>query len=311
MNIFRKNIYPIIILSFLLLLLLFPESALKGAASGLLLWFNTILPTLLPFVIISNLIIRLNYTKYIIFLFSPILTKLFSISKNGCYPVIIGILSGFPMGAKTSADMTFNNKISKKEGQFLLALCNNASIMFITGYAAVSCLKIKKAGIPLLIILYMSSFLSSTLFYCANNKKKIPKMKYSSDSVEKFKFEYLDEAILDGFTVLTKVGGYIMIFSILASIIEKIFSQTIPSIIFIGSMEITTGLNNIGLSVFTSKTKIILTAMIAAFGGFSSLFQTYSVLGKSGLSIKEYFFTKLTNAIFAMVLSIIYVTFFY
>ena len=39
------------------LIILFPGVILEGAQAGLLLWFNTVLPALLPFLILSNLLL--------------------------------------------------------------------------------------------------------------------------------------------------------------------------------------------------------------------------------------------------------------
>lgn len=50
----------LIMLSFLLL---FPDTSFTCAASGLMLWFETLLPSLLPFMIISNLLIRTDLLK--------------------------------------------------------------------------------------------------------------------------------------------------------------------------------------------------------------------------------------------------------
>lgn len=97
----------------------FPISALQGASNGLLLWFNKVLPTLLPFIILSNILIKLDILKSI-----PSFT----------YGLILGFLTGLPMGAKTSSDLLENNKINYKEASFLLSICNNPSPMFIINY---------------------------------------------------------------------------------------------------------------------------------------------------------------------------------
>ena len=50
-----KHIFSTLCTIFLfILMLLFPQDAFKGASAGLLLWFHTVLPTLLPFIILSN-----------------------------------------------------------------------------------------------------------------------------------------------------------------------------------------------------------------------------------------------------------------
>jgi nucleoside recognition membrane protein YjiH len=126
----KKTFTKVGIILFLVLILLFPASSYQGAKMGLLLWFNTVLPTLLPFIIISNLIIRLQIHKPLGKMLYPIFHLLFGVSKGGCYPILIGFLSGYPVGAKSTADLVNSGSIKEEEGQFLLSLCNNVAQCF-------------------------------------------------------------------------------------------------------------------------------------------------------------------------------------
>lgn len=53
----KKSILPVIPVLILILLLMRPALAFDGAKSGLLLWFNVVLPTLLPFMLCSSLLV--------------------------------------------------------------------------------------------------------------------------------------------------------------------------------------------------------------------------------------------------------------
>ena len=92
-------------IGFFVLMLCFPRETFEGATSGLLLWFQIILPTLLPFIILSNLLIHTNAVTYISNIIKPFIQKLFRVSNYGCYAVFVGFLCGYPMGAKVVADL--------------------------------------------------------------------------------------------------------------------------------------------------------------------------------------------------------------
>lgn len=313
---------------FLILMFLFPTASLTGAKKGLLLWFNTVLPTLLPFIIISTLIVRLNITKQLCTFIYPILGRLFRISKQGCYPIVIGFLSGIPMGAKTSADLLKKNKISKEEAQYLLNLCNNASPMFIMGYIVLSELQAPKLKLPLLALLYSSSVISATsyrLFTYLKKKRESSREKSSlviascskdvhkvafedEETLTKLKFSMVDEAIGDGFEVITKVGGYIILFSVLAQIAFSV--EGIPlnlRLLLVGFSEITIGIHSYAASELSTTIKIVLISAITAFGGFSGIAQTNSVIADSGLSIRTYIIVKCINFFVALLLTLLYV----
>ncbi len=305
---------------FLFLILVFPSSSYLGAKKGLLLWFNTILPTLLPFIIISNLIIRLQITKTLSKFLYPLCHSLFGVSKDGCYPVLMGFLSGIPVGAKSIADLVRNGSLRRDEGQFLLGFCNNASPMFIMSYIAISQLKQTDLRIVLLLILYLSAVLASLIYFKVfvfrkNSRTILSANEYTDyvlDNNVKFDFAQLDSAIMDGFEVITKVGGYIILFSIPAQIIVNLGStESYFKLFIIGLLEITTGINQISNSHLDFNMKIALITMITAFGGLSGLAQTKSVICNTRLSIFTYFKVKLLHMMIALIMTVIYVKLFY
>lgn len=316
----------IFFISFLILMFLFPTPTMKGATSGLLLWFHTILPTLLPFIILSNIIIQLDITSYVSSLFYPLFKRLFHVSRNGSYPVVMGLMSGFPIGAKTCADMVSHKKISKEEGQYLLTLTNNASIAYLVSYAAVTSLHITDRPYILVIILYISSFISSIIYKQithlrwskTNNNIRIHSQARATSKLH----NTLDTSIMNGFETITNIGGYIILFSILSHIIVEItntFLIVLPqhfNIIFhyvtlflVGSLEITTGTFLIGIDNLPFSIKFVVIAGLTAFGGLSCLAQTYSVIRGTELSIKPYIIVKIMNAVIASIISILYIIF--
>lgn len=307
------------LLLFLLLILLFPSASFTGASNGIILWWDTLLPTLLPFMILSNLIIKLRATRIISFVLYPILKHILPINKAGCYPVFIGFLAGMPVGAKVTADLRSQEMLSPKEAQLICAISNNASPMFILSFIAGIQLAAPKTGIALLIILYASSFLSALLWYHLLGKhsdtQKDEKLYVQAIATTKkkavFEFEMLDDAILSAFEVVTKVGGYIILFSVLASLLKLLpLHSPLITALLSGVLEITTGIHNIAILDLSFNAKFILIAVCSAFGGFSVLAQTKSVLGDTDISMPVYCFIKLLSAVIAFLLSLCYVSLF-
>ncbi len=305
---------------FLILIITQPISALNGAKTGLLLWFNTVLPTLLPFIILSNFIIRFQVTDYICKIFSPVLKRIFRISDIGCYPIIIGILSGYPMGAKTCSDLIKEGLLDKEEGQYIMILVGNASYMFLTSFLAVSSLAIPGRKYQILALIYLSSIISASLYRIlirAQRKKHIILPNSSSVSIAEcveetpLSMTTVDHCILDGFTTITKVGGYIIMFSVLTQVLSGLLETFGPiRFLLLGSLEITIGIYLVASSTLAITKKIVLTITITSFGGFSSLAQIGSVIENSGLSLKSYLCFKIINCFIAFLLSILYVLLF-
>ena len=110
------------------LLLCYPSASLFYAATGLQLWFECMVPVLFPFMILSGIVIRQNLTDSITGALSPFLSPLFHITPGGIYCLIIGFLCGFPMGARTVAQMYERGSLSRREAAHLLSFCNNIGL---------------------------------------------------------------------------------------------------------------------------------------------------------------------------------------
>lgn len=315
-KLYKSKLVKGLILLFMILMLLSPGASFRGASSGLLLWFHNVLPNLLPFIILSNLMVHLDITMKVSKVFYPILGRIFHISCEGCYPILFGFLSGIPMGAKATADLLNENRISIREAQFLLGMCNNASPMFIIGYIAITQLKLPHTKYAIFAIIYGSAIISALIWRLFSSimfkNKAVDIIKIRSNSNNKtnsrFSFELLDTSIMNGFEIITRIGGYIILFSILAQILKEIGAESgIFKALTMGLLEITTGISQVCMLDITANVKIVLITALTSFGGLSGIAQTKSVLQDSRLSISSYVIVKLLSAFIAIILSIIYV----
>jgi sporulation integral membrane protein YlbJ len=319
---YKNKLFKGFVLFFFILMFLFPYASYKGASTGLMLWFINVLPSLLPFIIISNLMVQLGIAGKISRILYPLLGRLFKVSPEGCYPILLGFLSGLPMGAKGTADLVATGKISKKEGNFLLSMCNNASPIFIMSFIGINQLRLGQIRWQLFGLIYGSSIISAIIYRSYQNihDKKVRINTFNDNSLSfpiseyktaKLSFDIIDKSIMNGFEIVTKIGGYIILFSILAQIINTIgTSFNLLKSIVMGILEITTGIDQICKLRISSNTKIVLISILTSFGGLSGIAQTKSVLGESRLSIKTYISIKLISALIAMLLSTLYVLFF-
>ena len=231
----KRFISIICIILFFICMLIFPQAVFQGASAGLLLWFNTVLPTLLPFIILSNLLIHTGAVNVIARIVSPVLCRLFRVSPYGAFTILTGFLCGCPMGSKVTADLLKKGNISKSEGRYLLSFCNNTSPMFIISYVIWQNLGCTDITLPLLLITLLAPVLLSFLFRLFYHIPKDISCPYVTDirqNSSKDNTMSLDACIMNGFETITRIGGYIMLFSIGISLIKLIPSAN-PLITFV------------------------------------------------------------------------------
>lgn len=134
----KNNILPAFIILFIICLVLFSKQNLFAAKNGLLLFGNSVVPALLPFFIATDL---LSHTKVIAFidkLLSKYMKLLFNVPGIGAYAFIMGIISGYPVGAKIVTKFRQDGICSKTEAERLLAFTNNSGPLFILGTVGIS-----------------------------------------------------------------------------------------------------------------------------------------------------------------------------
>lgn len=286
-------------------LLVCPAVVNKGAKDGLLLWFTVVLPALFPFMVFSGVIMKIGATEVIGRFLYPFLSRFLRLSENGCYALAVGFLSGYPLGAKTAADLLKQRKISQNEAQYVMSFCNNASPMFLLEYMGVYCMGLRKPGL-LLVVVYGTAIFNAVLFLRKNREDSYQKrenvLKYTCENKKHFAvMNALDQSILDSFVTVTKVGGYIILFSILAEFVEKILPcHAFMKMIGLGMIEITTGGEYLKAYPMKEEGKWLFACAFSAFGGFSSAAQTYSVLQGTKLSVAGYLKAKVTHVLLAV-----------
>ena len=290
---------------FFFAMLCFPKETLAGASDGLLLWFQIVLPTLLPFFIFTNLLIHTNSITYISYVCSPFLQRLFSVSANGSFAVLAGFLCGYPVGAKVTADLTKTKYISVSEAKYLLSFCNNTSPAFIMSYIVIQNLKDESLLLPTLLILYLSPIICSFIFRKRYHiKKNLLHMKNSSNRKLCFSFEVFDHCVMNAFENITKVGGYIILFSVLFSL-----GKLLPLEHFLSFLEITNGIPHILKHTSSFATSYIAILALTSFGGVCAIAQTSAMLTETKLSVLNYTIEKLVTALVTSLLAFLYMKF--
>ena len=309
----RRHFLTIPILIFFLCMLSFPQTVFAGASYGLLLWFRHVLPTLLPYMVLINILIRTPALHWICHITSPFLCPLLGTSYYGTFAVLTGFLCGYPMGAKTASDLLDAQKISRSEASYLLSFCNNTSPAFILSYVVAQNMKERNLCIPFFLILtftpLMLSFIFRLFYRLPESSCSFPQVTPGSFSnpSESISDSFLDRCILNAFESVTKVGGYMMMFSVLIQLLASVLPNTIFSLLLYSSLEISTGIRLLFSSALYTTEKIILCAFLTSFGGWCCIAQTYSMISSIQLPILPYITAKLVTALVTSLLISAYI----
>lgn len=297
----KRKIIIFFYICLLFFLLFHPKEALTGVKNGLGLWLNIMIPTLLPFLILTGALLKTGNIRKLLKPSAFFWKTFFGLSPAGAYVLILGLLCGYPMGAKLAHDLYIDQQISRREGEYLLTFSCNASAAFIISYLSGILLKNKISAVQM-ILTFLAADLFCMLFFrfvvyrghtvdsvCVN---KIKKETYQQDSIGVI----LDVSIMDGFETITRLGGYILLFSLILASISFYWPFHAQScMLFTAPLELTTGLKQIAGAPLPWKSRYLASMLLTSFGGFCVMVQTKSVLENS-LSLIPYAISKCLNA---------------
>ncbi len=305
------------IIIFIIIIAAMPNLVIKSAKEGLLLWFNNIIPSILPFLICTNLLIKLGIADFLGGILEPFMQKIFNINGKGVFALVMGMLSGYPIGAKITCDLKNDNKINNIEAQRLISFSNNCSPIFIIATVGVLMFKSAKIGYLILIIHYLSAFTVGILFrFYKKDKSKDTKI-YTKKSLalcikERKTFgEILSDSVKNSLETICIIGGFVILFCVIAQVLayfniffyigKLIFKEDFAYIsngLFLGIIEITNGLNI--LKETPTKEVIAISCGLISFSGLSILFQTSSIIYNTDIKFSLYILAKCLHAFIAI-----------
>ncbi len=320
----KKNGLSILFIIFTICLVAFSKQNLQATKDGLILCANSVIPALFPFFIATELLSYTNIIPIIGKYLNKFMRPIFRVPGEGAYAFLMGIISGYPVGAKIVTDMRNNNVCTKEEAERLLAFSNNSGPLFIIGTVGISLFGNTTIGILLFITHILACISVGFIFRFWGLNGKINKstnvFSYTKKNNIKVKDlgSVLQNSISSAISSVVLIGGFVVFFSVVISILNtssiisffaNMFSPVfklfgIPSefskSIFSGIIELTNGLNQLtSIPVKDISYTVILCAFLLGFGGISILLQVFSIISKSDLSIKPYFIGKFLHGLLA------------
>jgi sporulation integral membrane protein YlbJ len=159
----HTGLFGVTAVSLVAMIIAFPDQAFAASLSGLTVWWEYVFPALLPFFILSELLLGFGVVHALGLLLEPLMRLLFRLPGAGGWAVAMSVTAGFPSGAKAAADLRRDGTISRDEGDRLLALSHLCSPIFVTSVIAVGFLKTPELGLPLVVVHLISALITGLL----------------------------------------------------------------------------------------------------------------------------------------------------
>lgn len=311
------------------LMIRYPEIAVKASFQGLQLWWENVFPALFPFFVLSELMIGFGVVTFAGVLLEPVMRPLFRVPGIGGFVFMMGLVSGFPAGARMTAQLYKDNKLSKTEAERLSSFTNFSNPLFLFSVAAVQFFHQAALGIVFALAHYIGNIGTGMLMRFYRHDRTVSGGKKLSlslfvDALKSMHRErvtryepfgkMLGDAVISSVRTLLAIGGFIALFSMLYQLFDQIgiigafgkvlsrllslsgFDPILGHAVVPGIFELTIGIHEIGAAPAPMEERVIFVCALLGFCGFSIQAQAVSIISQAGLSTKPFIVGRLIQA---------------
>lgn len=288
-------------------LILFTKEVSAAASGGIETCLRVVIPSLFPFFVLSSLCISTGMAHSFSRLFALPMRYLFRLPSSCAPAFVLGLIGGYPIGAKTAFDLYDGGACDGEECSRLLGFCSSCGPAFIFSAVGVSLFGSLRAGAVIYVCHILSAViigLISGFFYRGEVPRK-PVASYGG----RLTASAFTSAVSSSFSSMINVCGFVIFFSALMAFLEKCgFFALCQKLFFFlpegaglslarGVIEMTGGVVSLPVETLGFPAAMALCAFIIGFGGISVHCQVLSLLGDRPIPMGRYFRGKLAQGL--------------
>ena len=272
----------------MLIVTLDTKTAILGANAALELCLKTLIPSLFPFLVLSSLCCGLLFGLRL-----SLPSKLLRpcrLPAGAEVIFLLGVIGGYPIGAKLVSDAYRRGSLDKKTAEHMLMFCSNAGPAFIFGVLGSLFLE---GWVPWILWLLhvLSAYAVGVLTPCNASTKSltVPKAPYR---------------LAGSMETMGLICCWVILFKILLTFLDKWFLGGVPAplrIVISGIAELSNGCLLLG-QLENDGLRFLLALVMLSLGGSCIAMQTVTVI--SPLSPGKYLYGKLLQTLLGLMLAL-------
>lgn len=287
---------------FAILFLIFPEYFKESEKNAVYICLNSVIPSLFCYIVLSKIIVSSGALYLVAKIFGKPFNKLSGLSPNAAGIYLLSFIAGYPTGAVAACELYSRGEATKKDAERLIAVCNNTGPALPVLILGIGVLNNPLDGFVLFFIQLLSTILCTALY-----RKKSAALEWQYNA----KFDgtvigTITKSVNGAIRATALLCAYVIIFSTVLTAVNLIPSPINPISKLFPFFEIVSGSLLLSDNRFT---KFIILAGALSFGGLCVHMQTAALASPLGLSLKEHFKYKLSEALISMVLAALCLSF--
>lgn len=284
------------------------KSILNSVSFSLQIWKNNIFPSLFPFFVLSEIMVKYGMTEFIGNLLKPFMNKLFKIKSSAAFVFVMSIISGNPANAKYTRELYLNGDLNENEATKILCFTCFANPLFILGTVGLLFLNNKEVGLLILLCHYIGNIIIGLLlrnYYPSKKEDEKVSFNYAVQMAHKKRIsnkenfgEIITNSLVHSINTLLLILGVMTMCLIITTILDNnINLNSVMQSVLNGSIEMTQGLKYISLEAIPLKLKCVLSVMILSFGGLSVHMQIVSIISDTKIKYFPFLLSRVIHSI--------------
>ena len=278
-------------------LLLDAREVRQAVGEGLALCTGSVIPALFPFLCVSSLLMALGFGEAAA---GPLggLMRLYGLDGPASSALLLGLVGGYPVGARTAAELVEQGSLTREEGERLLTFCNNANPAFLINVLGVGVFGSVRVGVWLWLIHLLSALLAGLLVGrpARGNRRSISAGARHLPVRAVRLSSALVGAVRSALTAMAGVCAFVVFCYVMALPLRRL--PGLGGTVLTGLVE----LFSASVRLPADGTGFVLAAGLAGWGGVSVHCQTLAVLG-DGLSTVPYLKGKAVQGLLSAALA--------
>ena len=280
------------------------QLAMTYMSRGLQLCVTTVIPSLFPFMVLSELLVSSGAARGLGRLLSRPLRALFGIGGEGGCALLLGLFCGFPVGTKCAVSLYRRGALSRGQLSHLLTFCNVPSSAFLINAVGLSLFGERRVG----LLLYGVTLLSALLVGLLGRRlfvsdSLVPEPTPPTDPPHGGITLFTD-AISSSALSMLSVCAFVVFFTTLSGTMEHLLaalglSDVVAALLY-GILELTGGVAH--AASLPAPLSLCLCAFFAGWSGLSVHMQIISLCADTGISFRPYLLAKLAQGLLNLLL---------
>lgn len=305
-------------------IVLAPSEAFKASGQGLSIWWRIVFPAMLPFLVLTEIVLASGLARGMGVLLEPFTRRLFGLPGSAGYVIPVGLIAGFPAAATAATSLYQQGKITSKEAERMTAAAHYGSPMLLTVVIGTGFIGSPALGLLLLGVHWLAGFATaitwrrSGIATSSDSIKRAPstaspskgilhlalsEMKQAQEEDGRSFGKLLGDAVGKSVQTLMNIGGYMLIFAVVIHVLTSLGSPFLPQIYVSGLLELHLGTYTAAKSALPAASLAAWISAMLGWGGLCGWLQVRAILHPAGIGIRSFIRYRIVHAAYAGLLT--------